>query len=132
MQDQTSMPQEQQSGDALKALLLKMTKDMNFLGIVSIIYGAFSCISIIGAVIGVPIIITGIRLRESSDAYRAYIDSDDKGMMYRAVERLSSFFYIYKVITIIYIALFVLSIIVFFLVMAFAGVSFLDQLDTMQ
>lgn len=132
MQDQAAMPQEQQSGDAMKTLLMKMAKDMNFLGIVSIIYGAFSCISIIGAVIGVPVIITGIRLRESADAYRAYIESDDKGMMYRAVERLSSFFYIYKVIAIIYIVLIALSIIIFILVMAFAGFSFMDQLDTMQ
>ena len=41
----------------------KMTSDMRFVGLFTIIYGVLTCLTIIGALIGVPTIIIGLRIR---------------------------------------------------------------------
>ena len=89
----------------------KMAGDMNFVGIFYIIIGAIECLTIIGAVIGIPLIICGLRLRESSDSFKGYLASGDSFMLERALERESRFFFIQKVLLIIGIALFILYII---------------------
>lgn len=89
----------------------KMAGDMSFVGIFYIIIGAVESLTIIGAVIGIPLIICGLRLRESSDSFRGYLLSGDSFMLERALERESRFFFIQKVLLIITIALFVLYIV---------------------
>jgi hypothetical protein len=91
----------------------KMTGDMNFVGIFFIIIGAIECLTIIGAVVGIPLIICGLRLRESSDAFKGYLASGDSFMLERALEREGRFFFIQKVFLIISIALLALYIIFF-------------------
>lgn len=92
----------------------KMTGDMRFVGIFYIIMGALYCLSIIGAVVGIPLIICGLRLRESADAYSSYLGSSDSNMLERAFERQGSFFFIQKVLMIIALILIVLYIIFLF------------------
>ena len=89
----------------------KMTGDMRFVGIFYIIMGAIYCLSIIGAVIGIPFIICGLRLRESADAYNGYLGSSDVNMLERAFEIQGSFFFIQKVLMIIGLILLILYII---------------------
>lgn len=89
----------------------KMTGDMQFVGIFYIIIGAIECLTIIGAIVGVPIIICGLRLRESADAFKGYLSSGDSFMLERALERESRFFFIQKVFLIISLVIFVLYII---------------------
>lgn len=89
----------------------KMAGDMNFVGIFYIIIGAIECLTIIGAIIGIPLVICGLRLRESSDSFKGYLASGDSFMLERALERESRFFFIQKVLLIIGIALFILYII---------------------
>jgi hypothetical protein len=89
----------------------KMTGDMRFVGIFYIILGAIYCLTIIGAIIGIPFIICGLRLRESADAYNGYIGSNDTNMLERAFERQGSFFFIQKVLMIIGLVLMVIYII---------------------
>ena len=48
-----------------KNIVHRMSGDMKFLGIFTIIMGSLSCITIIGAIIGIPYIIAGMRLKES-------------------------------------------------------------------
>jgi|SRR5690554_1309487 len=79
----------------------KMSGDMRFVGIFYIIMGALYCLSIVGAIIGIPFIICGLRLRESADAYNGYISSTDTNLLERAMERQSKFFFIQKVLMII-------------------------------
>ena len=50
-----------------RSMFGKMTSDMRFVGLFTIIYGAINCLSIIGAVIGVTMIFIGIRMREAAD-----------------------------------------------------------------
>ena len=104
---------EQISGSPMLQMTLnKMSGDMNFVGIFYIIIGALYSISIVGLPFGIPMIISGLRLRESSDLFSAYITSGDSKMMENALERQSRFFFIQKVLMIITIVIFVLYIII--------------------
>jgi len=89
----------------------KMTNDMKFVGLFTIIYGALSCISIIGAIIGVPLIIAGLRLRESADAFVAYLSAKEENTLIKGFDLQGKFFFIHKVIIIITLILFALYII---------------------
>jgi len=91
----------------------KMSGDMRFVGIFYIIMGALNCLSIIGAIIGIPYIICGLRLRESADAYNSYLGSNDVNLLESAFEKQGSFFFIQKVLMIIGIVIAVLAIIFF-------------------
>ena len=99
----------------------KMTGDMRFVGVFYIIVGALYCITIIGAVMGIPFIICGLRLRESADAYNGYLSSSDSNMLERAFERQGRFFFIQKVLMIIGLVLMVLYII---FIIAFSATIF--------
>ena len=81
-----------------------MSNDMKFVGLIYIICGALACLSIIGALIGVPVIFAGLRARESGDAYNAY-SAGDYSALGRAFTGQASFFKILKIIMIIYIVL---------------------------
>ncbi len=107
----------------------KMAGDMNFVGIFYIIIGAIECLTIIGAIVGIPLIICGLRLRESADSFKGYLVSGDSFMLERALERESRFFFIQKVFLIISIALFVLYI-VFFIVFGLSMLSHFQNFRT--
>jgi hypothetical protein len=92
----------------------KMSGDMKFVGVFYMILGVLYCLTIVGAVIGIPFIICGIRLRESADSFNMYISTNDGSMLERAIERQSKFFFIQKVLMIIALALIILYIILIF------------------
>ena len=57
--------------------LISMSKDMNFVAIFIIIYGAVTCLSIIGMIIGIPIIFAALRLKESAEAFKHFGTNTD-------------------------------------------------------
>jgi hypothetical protein len=118
------MPQIGQTGygTPIQEILGKMVKDMRFLGIMAIIMGAISCINLFGAIIGVPTIFIGIRLRESADNFKAYLYSGDNNQMNAALEKLSRYFYISKVLMIINIA--IVGLMIIFLIALFSFIGF--------
>ena len=99
----------------LRTTISKLSSDMRFVGIFFIIVGALYSITIIGAILGIPLIISGLRLRESSDSFSAYTLSGDNNMLERALERQSRFFFIQKIfiiITLVFMVLYIIAIIV--------------------
>lgn len=90
----------------------KLISDMKFVGIFYIIVGALYSVTIVGAVIGIPLIISGLRLRESSDSFSSYVLSGDNNMLERALERQSRFFFIQKIFIIITLVLMIIYIII--------------------
>ena len=92
-------------------LFTRMTSDMKFVGIFTIIYGALTCLSIIGALIGVPLIFAGLRLREAADDYTRFQASNDNVALKSAFEKQAKFFNILKILIIIGIVFTVLYII---------------------
>lgn len=96
---------------ALSAILPKTTRDMRFVGWFYIIYGAITSLTIIGAIVGVPLLIGGLRLREAADEFEGYQRNNDFDAIVRGLERQSRFFFIQKVFAILTIVFLVLYIV---------------------
>ncbi|MFI5253407.1 MAG: DUF5362 family protein [Bacteroidota bacterium] len=86
----------------------KLCNDMKFVGLITIIFGGLYCLTIFGALIGVPLLIGGIRLRESADSFMYFLTTKDLRMLENALERQSRYFFIQKVILIIGIVVLIL------------------------
>lgn len=116
MEDFNELNNEPSSGiqppSPFRSMFGKMTSDMRFVGLFTIIYGALNCLSIIGAVIGIPMIFIGIRMREAADHFDMFKDSNDAKALRRGFESQSRFLNIQKILIIIGIVLFVISILI--------------------
>lgn len=102
----------------------RMSKDMRFVGLFSIIVGALYCITIFGALIGVPMIFAGLRIRESADAFMGFIHNNDPAALATALERQGRFFFIIKILIIVGICIFILEIIVVILMLIAGALPF--------
>ncbi len=103
----------------------KMVKDMRFVGIFVIIYGVITCLTIIGALIGVPLIFAGMRMRESADQFSYFRTTNNAAAMRSGFELQSRYFNIFKILIIaglILTALYIIFIIVF--LSSFLGMFF--------
>lgn len=98
-------PSATESGIDPDAVVTKLAGDMNFIGVLTIIGGAFYCLTIIGAIVGIPMIIAGVRLNESCKEFREYRNTKSAANLFRALEREGRFFFILKVLTIAYLCL---------------------------
>jgi len=78
-----------------------MTKYMKFVGTFAIIIGIVYCVTIIGAIFGIPMYFMGKRLRESADSFLKYRRSNSWQDLYDAIEKQSRAFFIQYVFTII-------------------------------
>jgi len=114
----------------LQSRLLEMGKHMKFVGTFLVVVGVLYCLTIIGAIIGIPYLIAGLRLRESADSYRGYASNSDARQLLTAFEKQSSFFFIMKVLIIIAIVFFVLYIMALVLFFGFWGNEFFNAFDS--
>ncbi|MEK7729816.1 MAG: DUF5362 domain-containing protein [candidate division KSB1 bacterium] len=89
------------SNPAFQMMMRKLNGDMRFVGIFTIIGGALACLGIITAIIGVPVIISGLRLREAADSFSNYVASGDFASLQQALERQGRYFFIQKIFIII-------------------------------
>ncbi|MFH1050317.1 MAG: DUF5362 family protein [bacterium] len=103
----------------IKTIMTKMSKDMTFLAILLIIYGALSCLTIIGALFGVPYIFAGLRMKEAAEHFRNYTFGNNIAELHHGIERQQRMFFIFKVLAIIGICLFVLVIIFYAAIIGF-------------
>jgi hypothetical protein len=94
---------------------------MKFIGILEIIGGAIYCLTIIGALIGVPVIYMGIRMREAAEGFKKYLASDSKEDLNYAIDRQTRFFFIQFVLAIISLALLGIYLIVLIGILAGGG-----------
>ncbi len=107
----------------------KMVGDMRFVGMFSIIYGVLVSLTIIGALIGVPIIIIGLRMRESADQFSIFRVTNDAAAMRSGFELQGRFFRIIKILIIIGLVITVLEII-FIIVLLTSGLGALMQMQS--
>ncbi len=113
----------------LQSRIREMAKHMHHVGTLTIIMGAFACLSIIGALWGIPYIISGLRLRESAESYRGYAAMNDGRQLLTAFEKQSSSFFIIKVLMIIGLVFTALYILFLVVMLGFAGMDLFDVLD---
>jgi hypothetical protein len=124
-------PQQPRQTMLNKTTIMHMARDMNFLAIIGIIYGVFNCLTIIGIAWGLPVIFAALRLRESSEAYKSFVNNnfaDDLTLQY-AFEKQARALYIYKILTIISLALLALYLIFIIIVVGFMGVNFMENFN---
>ncbi len=69
---------------------------MRTTGLFWIIFGALSCLSIVGAIAGVPMLRSGLRAREAADAYEHAQYGGDPFALGRAYECLAEAFRLQK------------------------------------
>ena len=96
-----------------------MTKDMRFVGMFTIIYGALNCLTIIGALIGVPMIFIGMRIREAADQFLIFKTTNNAAALRLGFELQGRCFRIVKILIIVQLVLMVLCIIAVILFMSF-------------
>jgi hypothetical protein len=104
MSDQEVKTDNNQIQTSMAENVPKMTQYMKFIGILEIIFGALYCVTIIGALIGVPVIYMGIRMREAAEGFKKYLASDSKEDLNYAIDRQKRFFFIQFVLAIIGLA----------------------------
>ena len=89
-----------------------LTKYMRLIGLLQMIGGVLYCLTIIGAIIGVPVYIMGKRLRESADAFTSYHASNSGRDLETAIERQTRAFFIQYVLAIIGLVIMAIYIVV--------------------
>ena len=79
--------------------------DMRFMGWISMIYGILTCLSIIGAVLGVPLIIASHRFIEGVNRFELFRKTGTENELAAGFYELGRSFGILKILTIIYLVL---------------------------
>mgnify|MGYP005836977011 CR=1 FL=1 len=95
-----------------------LAKNMKFVSLFIIIYGAISTLSIVGALVGIPIIFAGLKLRDASIAIYNYLHSNLQHDLDNAVEKQARAFWILKIlilVTILFYIFVILILIIFIL-----------------
>lgn len=79
----------------------QMARDMKFYAVFYVIIGAFYCLTFLGAIYGIPLIIYSIKLKDSAEEYRTFANSKDFYVLQQAMENQRKFFLFNKIIIII-------------------------------
>jgi len=119
--DQTQSQGQTQATTPLSTNLPNLTKYMSFIGLLAMIGGILYCITIIGAIIGVPYYIMGKRLREAAEAFNGYNSSDSARDLETAIEKQTRAFFIMYVLAIISLVLLAVYLVVIIGLLASGG-----------
>lgn len=89
--------------------------DMRFMGWISLIYGILICLSIVGAVLGVPLIIASHRFIEGVNRFQLFRQTGTEDELAAGFYELGRSFRILKILTIIYLVLMIGNLVFLFL-----------------
>ena len=120
----------QQENPVLFSIINKMIKDMRFVGVFTIIYGVLTSLTIFGAVIGIPLVFQGMRLRDAAMEFERYLMTNDINAIFSGFERQQRAFFIQKVIIIVSIIFVILYFA--FILMMIGSSGLLDNLNDFQ
>lgn len=101
MSNEESATDQSKQVTPISTNLNNLSKYMNFIGILAMIGGVLYCITIIGAIIGVPYFIMGKRLKESAEAFERYGTSSSGSDLETAIDKQTRSFFIMYVLAII-------------------------------
>jgi len=94
----------------------KTLSNMRFVGWVGMVYGILTCLSIVGAIVGVPLIIASHRFIEGLNRFENYRHDRSESELKAGFQEMGRSFQVLKILTIIYIVLTVGYIATLFLV----------------
>lgn len=115
-----------QNNFIMNSMIDSLSGWMKFIGIYTIIIGAISCLGIITAAIGVPLIFAGIALNKGSDNIKNYKQCNNPYVLNEVFTSLNKYFKIQGILTIVGIVLTVVYIVFIILMLVFAANSFYD------
>lgn len=117
-------------GNLANPRLSELANNMKWVGYGYIVMGVISCLSIIGAITGIPMLISGLRAKDSAEKLDEYIASDNPGSYELFFNDLAQHFKmikIYFIITIILTLIGILGYILFFSVFLAAIMGNMQQ-----
>lgn len=94
-------------------MLPRLSFDMKVFSWYMIISGIISCFSIIGAIIGIPYIIAGLRLKDGADSLKSFSSTGDMHTLQSSFEHQAKFYKIMKIIIIVSLAMVIIGIVAF-------------------
>ncbi len=103
----------------------KTLGDMKFMGVAGMVYGILTCLSIVGAIMGIPIIIASNRFLEAIKIFEQYRISNRPEDLASAFQELGRSFRLLKIVVMISLGLTVLY---FMGVFLFGGLTMLSSL----
>lgn len=103
----------------------KTLGDMRFMAWVGMIYGILTCLSIVGAIVGVPLIIAAQRFIEGLNRLENYRHERSEAELKAGFHELGRSFRVMKILTIIYLVLTVGSLAFMFLL---GGIGILSEI----
>ncbi len=121
MSNEETTIEQSQTQASMSTNLPNLTKYMSFIGLLAMIGGVIYCITIIGAIIGVPYYIMGKRLRESAEAFNGYNSSSSARDLEAAIEKQTRAFFIMYVLAIISLVLLAIYLVVIIGLLASGG-----------
>lgn len=119
--DQTQSQAQTQATTPMSTSLPNLVKYMNFIGLLAMIFGVIYCLTIIGAIFGVPYYFMGKRLRESAEAFTGYNSSSSPKDLETAIERQTRAFFILYILAIISLSLLAIYLVVIIGLLASGG-----------
>lgn len=121
--DQTQSQAQASATAPMSTSLPNLAKYMSFIGLLAQIGGVIYCLTIIGAILGVPYFIMGKRLRESAEAFTGYNSSDSAKDLETAIERQTRAFFIMYILAIISLVLLAIYLVVIIGLLASGGLN---------
>ncbi|MFH2051302.1 MAG: DUF5362 family protein [bacterium] len=99
--------------------------DMRFMGWVTMIYGILTCLTIVGMIVGIPVVVAANRFLAGVTRFEAYRASASIEELKAGFQDLGGSFRILKIITIVYLVLTALYLVFLFMM---GGLSLLAGL----
>lgn len=98
----------QQSIFVMNSIIDSLSGWMRFMGILTIISGSITCLGIITAAIGVPLILAGIALTKASSSLKSYKQYNNPYILTEIFTSMNKYFKIQGITSIVYISIFIL------------------------
>jgi hypothetical protein len=114
-------PAPDSTPSSMSANIPDLAKYMRLIGLLEMIGGVLYCLTIVGAIIGLPVYIMGKRLRESADAFTSYNASNSSRDLEEAIERQTRAFFIQYVLAIIGLVIMAINIVVVIVILVSGG-----------
>lgn len=104
--------QENSTSTEMNEVARSIATDAQWTAWYTIISGGIACLTIIGAIIGVPLVIAGLRLKESNEAMLSFAGSSSPAALLEAMQKQKSYWNIQKIFIIIALVFVVLYFVV--------------------
>ncbi|MEZ0536897.1 DUF5362 family protein [Caldicellulosiruptoraceae bacterium PP1] len=118
---------EKPNNAAMMQILSSSIKWSNFVGVMWIISGAITCITIIGIILGIPMIIMGVKLLNLSESLKVLqFDFSNEGTQ-KSFDALNRYLKVHGIYFILYIICALIPIIIFIIILLLLPTSFMHD-----